>query len=149
MRGHMLVWEHTNWWDEEMRGVYNDTSLADLEKGERLIELAEAHFHHAVPKWDVDCWDVMNKPLNNYLINDLVPMNTFTHWYKLADELRQVHGRPDMQLFINDYQIISGIAKLDCEPANQVPRGHRPNAGGGCADRGNWLPGTLQGRWTA
>lgn len=111
MRGHMLVWEHTNWWDQEMKEVYNDSSLSKQEKGERLIKLSEAHFHHAIPKWDVECWDVMNEPLTNHLINDLVPVNTFTHWFKLADELRREYGRQDVQLFINEFQIISGIAK--------------------------------------
>ncbi len=110
MRGHMLVWEHTNWWDNEMSAVYNDSNLSNQKKGERLIELSEAHFHHAIPKWDVECWDVMNEPLTNHMINDLVPMNTFTHWFKLADELRLACGRPDVQLYINEFQIISGIA---------------------------------------
>ncbi|MBC9866846.1 MAG: hypothetical protein F7O42_03025 [Opitutae bacterium] len=111
MRGHTMVWEHTNWWDQEMVGVYNDTHLSDLEKGERLKELADAHLYHAIPKWDVECWDVMNEPLANHMINDLLPENTFVHWFKLADEIRREHtDRSNVQFFINDYQILSAIS---------------------------------------
>jgi GH35 family endo-1,4-beta-xylanase len=110
VRGHTLAWEGEKFIREEQKKIYNDKSLTDLEKGNMLLESFAVHFPHAIPKWDVKCWDVSNEPLANNIINDLLPeMNTHVHWFKLADSIRRSCGKQDLTLFQNDYQIISAI----------------------------------------
>lgn len=109
LRGHALQWEGYKYFRPEMTAVYDDENLSDQEKGEQLIALSEVHFHHAIEKWDVIAWDVVNETIDNYDINELVPQNTFAHWFKLADELRKTYNRPDIKLYLNDYQVISAI----------------------------------------
>ncbi|MEM9157414.1 MAG: endo-1,4-beta-xylanase [Verrucomicrobiota bacterium] len=111
MRGHLLVWDDPKWWPGDMREVYNNNSLPDKVKGEQLLRMAERHIHYALPKWDVECWDVMNEPLSNFAIHNLVEGHSFTHWFKLADEVRKKHGREDVKLYINEFQVLSAILK--------------------------------------
>jgi len=109
MRGHALVWEGENYMRPEQVDILNSTTLSDSEKGDSLVGTAEIHFDHSIEKWDVFCWDVINEPITNHAINDLTEFNTFTYWFNLADSLRQINGREDMQLFLNEYQVISAI----------------------------------------
>lgn len=111
VRGHALTWEGINYMRLEDKAIANDASLGDKEKGEKLLESLSKHFTHAIPKWDVKCWDVTNEPIANNAVNQLFPdMNTHTHWFKLADSVRQAHGKKDVVLYANDYQIISAIS---------------------------------------
>ena len=109
VRGHALQWEKLKTFRPEMQAVYNDSGITDIEKGEKLIELSEIHFRHAIEKWDVQCWDVVNETINNFIVNDLVPQNTLVHWFKLSQELKNEFNRPNLKLFMNDYQVISAI----------------------------------------
>ncbi|MBK1875229.1 endo-1,4-beta-xylanase [Pelagicoccus mobilis] len=109
MRGHLLVWDDPKWWPQDMVDVYNDDSLTDKAKGDKLLEMAERHIHYAIPKWDVECWDVMNEPQTNFAIHNLVEGHSFTHWFKLADEVRKQHGLEDVKLYINEFQVLSAI----------------------------------------
>ena len=109
MRGHALQWEKVSTFRPEMVDVYNDNSLTDQEKADSLIELSKIHFHHAIEKWDVEAWDVVNENINNFVIDELTPINTISYWFKLADELRNQYNRPDVKLYLNDYQVISAI----------------------------------------
>jgi GH35 family endo-1,4-beta-xylanase len=111
MRGHTLTWEGYNWSRPEDRAVYDDSTLSDSEKAEKIIESYSRHFHHAIPKWDVQCWDVSNEPIDNNSVNDLLPeQNTHAHWFKLADSVRKEHSKEDVLLFQNQYQIVSGTS---------------------------------------
>lgn len=111
VRGHALTWEGYNYMRPEDKAIVDDNSLSDIEKGEKLLESMGKHFHHAIPKWDVKCWDVTNEPIANNVVNDLLPdMNTHAHWFKLADSVRQAHGKKDLVLYANDYQIISALS---------------------------------------
>lgn len=111
VRGHTLAWEGINYLRPEDQAIYNDPTLSDQEKGDSLLRSCGKHFSHAIPKWDVRCWDVSNEPMTNNLINDLLPdYNTHVHWFKLADSIRLESGREDIVLYQNDYQVISAIA---------------------------------------
>ena len=110
MRGHALQWEKVNTMRPEMVAVYNDNSLSNQEKADQLIEFSEVHFNHAIEKWDVEAWDVVNENINNYVIDELTPINTIAHWFNLADELRIIYNRADVKLYLNDYQVISAIS---------------------------------------
>jgi len=109
VRGHTLAWEGLSYMRPEDQAMCNDASLSDLEKGEKLLESCGKHFYHAIPKWDVKCWDVTNESIGNNIINDLLPLNSHVHWFKLADSLLRVNGKEDVVLYQNDYQIISAI----------------------------------------
>jgi GH35 family endo-1,4-beta-xylanase len=110
VRGHTLAWEGINFIRPEQKAIYEDPDLTQEEKADTLLKSFEVHFRHAIPKWDVRCWDVSNEPINNNLINDLFPdMNTHVHWFKLSDSIRRAHGKEDVVLYQNDYQIISAI----------------------------------------
>ena len=112
MRGHTLTWEGEKWSRPEDLKVYNNSKLSDAEKAEKLIKSYSRHFSHAIPKWDVRCWDVSNEPQDNNSVNDLLPeRNTHADWFKLADSIRKVHNKEDVLLFQNQYQIISGTTK--------------------------------------
>jgi len=108
MRGHAFIWEGESFLRPEGAEVYNNTSLSDKEKGETLLAMLDDHLHHTMPKWDVKWWDVINEPVKNNIVNKLLPdYNTFTHWFKLADDLRTEYNK-DFKLVLNENQVISG-----------------------------------------
>lgn len=110
VRGHTLAWEGFNYLRPEDKAIYENTKLTDQEKGDSLLASMGKHFPHAIPKWDVRCWDVSNEPIANNLVNDLLPeINTHVHWFKLADSIRSVYAKQHVLLYQNDYQIISAI----------------------------------------
>ena len=110
VRGHTLAWEGENFIRPEDKSIYTNPNLTDKEKGDSLLTSCGKHFLHAIPKWDVKCWDVSNEPIANNIINDLLPdFNTHVHWFKLADSIRREHGKEEVKLYQNDYQVISAI----------------------------------------
>ncbi len=119
MRGHTLQWEKASTFRPEMKDVYNDNNLSDQLKAEKLIELSEIHFNHAIEKWDVEDWDVVNENINNFAIDELTPIYTISYWFKLADELRKKYNRPNVKLYLNDYQVISAIMPHALDRPNQ------------------------------
>ena len=111
VRGHALSWEGENFMRPEDKATLNDASLTDEQKGEKLLESLSKHFYHAIPKWDVHCWDVTNEPIVNNEVNNLFPnFDTHAHWFKLADSVRRANNKEDVILYENDYQIISAIS---------------------------------------
>ena len=119
MRGHAMVWEGESNWKPNAVTVYNSTTLTDQQKGDSLVNMLDDHLYHVIPKWDVECWDVVNEPWGNQKVNELLPnTNTLVHWFKLADSLRQVYGKPNLQLAVNENSIIAnnllyGDTKID------------------------------------
>lgn len=110
MRGHTLIWEGYNFFPSQAKAVYDDTNLSNEEKGRQLMDILDDHLYHAIPKWDVKWWDVINEPVVNNYVNNLLPeYNTFVHWFKLADSLRTVFQK-DFKLVLNENQVISGNA---------------------------------------
>ena len=113
MRGHAFVWEGIKFLPKNAVEVYKSTNLTDIEKGNNLLRMLDDHIYHALPKWNVICWDVVNEPVINNIVNNLLPdKNTFTHWFKLADSLRSVYNKNDVKLVLNENQIIivGGVA---------------------------------------
>lgn len=111
-RGHAFVWEGEGFLPPDQVTIYNSSTLSDEEKADTLMKLMEAYMDHAMERWDVSCWDVVNEPVVNSIVNDLLPdLNTFSHWFNKADSLRTVHNREDIKLVLNENQIISNNAK--------------------------------------
>ncbi len=113
MRGHTLVWEGEKFLRPEQRKILHNKRLSNQEKGEKLLTISKIHFPHAIEKWDVFAWDVVNEPFRNHVINDLLEINTFSYWFKLADSLRVVYNRPELKLFLNENKIISNPFIMD------------------------------------
>ena len=108
MRGHAMIWEGESFFPTEEVSVYNSTVLANQQKGDSLVNMLDDHIYHVIPKWNVECWDVVNEPVVNQDVNDLLPnKNTLVHWFKLADSLRQFYGKTNLKLALNENQIIS------------------------------------------
>ncbi|MGY6648099.1 endo-1,4-beta-xylanase [Wenyingzhuangia sp. IMCC45574] len=111
VRGHTLFWDNDKFMRPEDKAIYNTPDLSDTEKGALLLASCKKHFVHAIPKWNVQCWDVSNEPIGNNKVNKLFAnKDTHVHWFQLADSIRKVHGKDKVQLFQNDYQVITAIA---------------------------------------
>ena len=111
VRGHALVWEGAGFLSSKMRQMYENPKWSDEEKGERMCEHYAQHLDHAVEKWDVMCWDVVNEPRVNHCINELLPdTDTLVDWFRKADRARKKYDR-DFKLFYNENQIISYVRK--------------------------------------
>jgi GH35 family endo-1,4-beta-xylanase len=111
VRGHALVWEGKDFLALDLQEILNDPALSDVEKGNRIFKRKAAHLDHAVEKWDVFCWDVVNEPRVNHVVNDLLPeKNTFVEWFRLAAEARKKYGR-QIELYYNENQIVSFVRK--------------------------------------
>ena len=83
VRGHTLTWEGKKFMRREDQAVLEDPTLTDKEKADKLIKSLGVHFQHAIPKWDVDCWDVSNETIANNDVNYLLTdYNTLVHWFK-------------------------------------------------------------------
>lgn len=108
MRGHALVWENRKNMRPEEKRVMNEKGTSKQKKETKVIALASQHFTHALKKWNVNYWDVLNEPIGNHQINDLTNRNTFAYWFKLADSVRKLNNKPDVKLFINENRVISG-----------------------------------------
>jgi len=108
MRGHALVWENRKNMRPEEKRAMNEKETTNPKKEEKVIALASKHFTHALKKWDVNCWDVLNEPIGNHQINDLTNRNTFAYWFKLADSIRKLNNKLHVKLFINENRVISG-----------------------------------------
>lgn len=125
VRGHNLAWEGKDFLHKAQQTILNDPNLEDREKGQRVFGLMSNHFHHAIPKWDVYCWDVINEPRVNHVVNDLLPnKNTFVEWFRLAGVLRAKYGRPDLQLYYNENNVLSWTKYRSYEENRDNYMGH-------------------------
>ncbi len=110
VRGHALTWESARYMRRADAAIFKDENLSTTQRYEKLREAMSEHFYHALPKWNVECWDVSNEPLGNNEFNNLDPaINSHAEWFKLAERVRRECGRDSVMLFQNDYQIISAI----------------------------------------
>ncbi|MDP6044197.1 MAG: endo-1,4-beta-xylanase, partial [Phycisphaerae bacterium] len=108
VRGHNLAWEGANYLHATQKAILNDAKLSGKEKGSRIFALMSAHFHHSIKKWDAFCWDVINEPRGNHVVNDLLAdKNSFVEWFKLAGRLRTEYKRSGMKLYYNENRVVS------------------------------------------
>ena len=56
-------------------------------------------------KWDLYEWDVINEPRTNHLLQDTLGKSEEAKWFKLAQKSSK---NPNVKLYLNDYQIVSG-----------------------------------------
>lgn len=112
VRGHALAWEGESWLAPHMRWIYNNPDYTEREKGEKMLSRQLEHAAHAFEKWDVFCWDVVNEPRDNTLVNDMLPhTDTFVETFRRAADMREKLGR-GTKLYYNENQIISFVKKV-------------------------------------
>ncbi|MEM6692638.1 MAG: endo-1,4-beta-xylanase [Planctomycetota bacterium] len=85
-----------------------DPNLSDHEKGAEIADRMNQRIRHAVEKWDVQAWDVVNEPRANHLVDEMLPeRDTMVEAFQEADEARRAHGRADVALYYNENQVLS------------------------------------------
>ncbi|AAZ23981.1 endo-1,4-beta-xylanase [Colwellia psychrerythraea] len=95
-RGHVLVYPGWQFMHKDAKKLKNNP--------EQLKNFIEAQLYDYAKRWDVVEWDVMNEPLDNLEIANLLGRDIMADWFKQA----QKHVRnKDARLFINENRIIS------------------------------------------
>jgi GH35 family endo-1,4-beta-xylanase len=97
VRGHTLVWPSWEYLPKFLHQYKNDPIRLRMEVQHHLRELA------AVMGGSLVHWDVVNEPVDNHDILDILGSDVMVDWFK---EVRAVD--PSSMLFINDYGILSG-----------------------------------------
>ncbi len=98
VRGHNLVWPGWKFMHADAHQYRDGKHNNDLKQfiENQIIEAAE--------KWDVMAWDVMNEPLDNQDIQQLLGYEVMADWFKIAAKHRR---NKDALLYINENRIIS------------------------------------------
>ena len=97
VRGHTLVWPGWRYLPKFLHQYKNDPTRLRIEVQNHLRDLA------AAMGGSLEHWDVVNEPINNHDILDILGPGVMVDWFK---EVRAVE--PSSKLFINDYAILSG-----------------------------------------
>lgn len=95
-RGHVLVYPGWQFMHKDAKKLKNNP--------EQLKHFIEAQLHDYAKRWDVVEWDVMNEPLDNFEIANLLGREVMADWFKQAQ--KHVKNK-DTRLFINENRIIS------------------------------------------
>ncbi|MEO0963986.1 MAG: endo-1,4-beta-xylanase [Planctomycetota bacterium] len=108
IRGHTLVWDGQRFLHPNLKQIVADPNLSDHEKGTEIADRMKERIPHAVQKWDVQAWDVINEPRVNHLVDEMLPeRDTMVEAFEEADEARRAAGRPDVKLYYNENQVLS------------------------------------------
>jgi GH35 family endo-1,4-beta-xylanase len=96
VRGHNLVWPGWNLLPARIAALKGDK--------EKLTATIDAHITDEVGalKDKIVEWDVVNEPVTNHQVMDVLGQDAMARWYRLAHE-----ADPDAALFINDYNILA------------------------------------------
>jgi GH35 family endo-1,4-beta-xylanase len=97
VRGHTLVWPSWRYLPKFLHQYKNDPTQLRIEVQRHLRELTVAMKESLVH------WDVVNEPVDNHDILDILGPEVMIEWFK---EVRATS--PSSKLFINDYGILSG-----------------------------------------
>ena len=79
-------------------------SLRSAADQSALAATVTAEISNWAGRWNVYEWDVVNEPLNNFLLQEILGTNAIASWFQTAAAARV---DPNCRLLINDYQIIS------------------------------------------
>jgi GH35 family endo-1,4-beta-xylanase len=97
VRGHTLIWPGWSHLLKSLHQYKNDPTRLRMEVQHHLRELTAAMEESLVH------WDVVNEPVDNHDILDILGSEVMVDWFK---EVRATE--PSSKLFINDYGILSG-----------------------------------------
>ncbi len=96
VRGHVLVYPGWHYMHKQARKLKN--------KPEQLKLYIENQLYDYATRWDVVEWDVMNEPLDNIEITDMLGRHVVADWFKQA---RNYVQNKNARLLINENRIIS------------------------------------------
>ena len=98
VRGHTLIWPG---WRHMHKDALRYKSVTDTEG---LNQFVNNQIIEAAEKWDVVSWDVLNEPLGNQDIQEVLGQESMAQWFLLAAK----HRLNDYStLYINENRIIS------------------------------------------
>jgi endo-1,4-beta-xylanase len=98
LRGHTLIWPGEKHLPKEV--------LKEKSSKSKLRKACNTMIRSWVQKWQLSEWDVINEPRANHLVQDILGKEEEAKWFKLA---KTTSKDPNVQLYLNDYQIVSGI----------------------------------------
>lgn len=103
VRGHNLVWPGwgTRWkyLPEDMRETIKDPEAARQRIKDHIFEVAGFFKGQLVE------WDVINEPVTNHALQDVLGRQAMVDWFRWAKE-----ADPNAKLYLNDYCMLSGGA---------------------------------------
>jgi GH35 family endo-1,4-beta-xylanase len=105
-RGHLLMWPGLNHLSAPVEAKVveiENTELPTQAQLDELRALVDAEVNDWSSRWDVYEWDVVNEPLGNHRIQDLLGPQEMARWFSQAQANRPGAGR-----LVNEFQIISG-----------------------------------------
>jgi endo-1,4-beta-xylanase len=123
-RGHTLIWPGNDNMHPELRDlVYDLSTLTKTGQGKNRYELKKefsSSDKRAIRKeadysiktwakqwskpWDLCEWDVLNEPVDNHAVQDVLGEKEAARWFKLA---KQYVGGSDCDLYVNEYGILN------------------------------------------
>lgn len=108
-RGHLLIWPGGTHMSAAVTAKVEEIENTDGPPTQTQIDelraLVDAEISGWAAEWPVYEWDVLNEPLANHRIQDILGAAEPARWFQLAATHRV---QPGAGLFINEYQIISG-----------------------------------------
>ena len=98
LRGHTLIWPGEKHLPKEV--------LEHKDNKAKLRKACNDMIRRWAKKWDLYEWDVINEPRTNHMVQDKLGKSEEAKWFKLA---KQASKNPNVKLYLNEYQIVSGI----------------------------------------
>lgn len=98
LRGHALIWPGEKHLPKEVLKVQSNKS--------KLRQACNSMIRSWAEKWQLSEWDVINEPRTNHMVQDTLGKEEEVKWFKLA---KRSSKDPNVQLYLNEYQIVSGI----------------------------------------
>ncbi|WP_435894015.1 endo-1,4-beta-xylanase [Oceaniferula spumae] len=122
VRGHALIWPGGTHISDAVREKLDDCYNAapeDLEAAKAALDTAaKAEIADWASQWDVYEWDVLNEPITNHDIQDMLGEDVMSEWFETAATHRV---NQNTRLLLNDYQIISAPSTVGGWTDNLYP----------------------------
>jgi endo-1,4-beta-xylanase len=97
VRGHCIIWPGWSNLPARLKALAGDKAALRAEIDKRIRDVVGAN------KGTLCEWDVVNEPLDNHDLMDILGQGEMTEWFRLV---RQIDPAP--RLFLNDYSMLSG-----------------------------------------
>lgn len=117
-RGHLLLWPGNKTKNHMTEPVLAATEALEAAIAanspevealkDTLKDVVKSEIKEWASKWPVYEWDVINEPLGNHRLQDLLGADQMAEWFRIA-KANVVY--PDCKLVVNDYQIISAMSE--------------------------------------
>lgn len=102
VRGHNMVWGSWRWLPAELKQLSGDPKALEAAVEKRILDVGGAM------KGQVTEWDVVNEPVPEHDLTDILGKQAMVTWYKVARK-----ADPIALLFVNDYPAPDTTGHLD------------------------------------